>query len=239
MARRTCAPTRKKSARKKSARKTKDSNRARKFGRKIPRQEIPTPRGRPYVPIHRNYTPELLANGRRRYEETPEPVAAIAADFRIHAGSLRRLAYELRWVRFNMGPRELPQGSRLLAQAEALEAAGRQTPEDFAADLDHLEREVRAELASVTALREQLKGLPRRPRDGESTARTLSTLSEVLQKIHRMRCGLTSPDTDNDDLPADLDAFRLDLARRIEAFLESRPDEGDAGGDAARPVAAV
>ena len=127
MAKRTRAPARqsraakkarRKRARKKAAPKKKDSNRARKFGRKIPRQEIPTPRGRAYVPIHRTYTPELLANGRRRYEETPEEVAAIAADFRIVPGSLRRLAGLLGWVRFNMAPRQLPVASRLLAKAE-------------------------------------------------------------------------------------------------------------------------
>jgi hypothetical protein len=228
--RKTPAP--KKSAPKKSARKTKDSNRARKFGRKIPRQEIPTPRGRPYVPIHRSYTPELLANGRRRYEETREPVAAIAVDFRIHPGSLRRLAGLLGWVRFAMGPRDLPRGSRLLTQAETLEAAGRQTPGDFAAAIHQLERKVRAELASVTTLRERFKGLPRGPRESESTARTLPSLTQTLQKLQLMRCGLTSPDTDDDDLPADLDAFRIDLARRIDAFVASRAQPDDAARNA-------
>src|SRR6185503_7068355 len=122
MASKTRAPARARRPVRKGRRKI-DSNRARKFGRKIPRQEIPTPRGRPYVPVHRTYTPELLASGQRRYEDTDEPVAAIAADFRIHAGSLRRLARELGWVRFDRGPRELPVASRLLAKAEALEQA--------------------------------------------------------------------------------------------------------------------
>jgi len=229
--------TRKKSTCKKTTPKKKDPNRARKFGRKIPRQEIPTPGGRPYVPRHRTYTPELLANGRHRYEATPEPVAAIAADFRIHPGSLRRLAGKLGWVRFGMQPRDLPQAARLLAQAEALEAAAaNEPPEKLTVTLDGLEREVRAQLALVTAARERLQGLPPRPREGEASSRALSHLTAVLQKIHLMRCGLNPSDAYDDDFPADLDAFRDELARRIEAFMASRPDEDDAGANAAAPV---
>jgi hypothetical protein len=252
-----------------------DSNRARKVGRKIPKQEIPTPRGRPYVPIHRTYTPELIANGRRRYEETAEPVSAIAADFRIHPGSLRRLAGQLGWVRFGMQARDLPEASRLLAQAEALEASmqtldrhpearaqraskgdgqylkefGRSSfegglrpppqddgeslsPEHSPATVDALEREVRAQLALVTAARERLQGLPPRPREGEASSRALSNLTTTLQKIQLMRCGLNPSDNHDNDLPADLDAFRDELARRIDAFVASRTDARDAVADA-------
>jgi len=282
MASKTRAPARARRPVRKGRRKI-DSNRARKFGRKIPRQEIPTPRGRPYVPVHRTYTPELLASGQRRYEDTDEPVAAIAADFRIHAGSLRRLARELGWVRFDRGPRELPVASRLLAKAEALEQAlergtlpagesgdeetpslalplagggdttavgdaGAPSAEDIEAAraaraarmIDDLERETDEEITAVRALREALKGVPRRPREGEATARTLSTLTETVQKIHRMRCALTqSRPYDNDDMPADIDEFREALARKIEAFMESRPDEDfieDVDAEPARPV---
>ncbi len=45
---------------------------------------------------------------------------------------------------------------------------------------------------------------------------------------------------DYDDMPADIDEFRHELARRIDAFVASRPDGGgDAGGAAAAPVAAA
>ena len=268
MASKTRAPARARRAVRKG-RRTIDSNRARKFGRKVPRKEIPAARGRLYVPVHRTYTPELLASGKRRYEDTDEPVAAIAADFRIHAGSLRRLARELGWVRFDMGPRKLPAASRLLAKAEALEqaleqgtlpasesgdettpsltlplagggdtTAGRGEPEAARATraaraarmIDDLERETGAEITAVRALREQLKGVPRRPREGEATARTLNTLTETVQKICRMRSALTqSRPYDNDDMPTDIDEFRARLTRRIQAFLEAREAEGDGG----------
>jgi hypothetical protein len=96
------------------------------------------------------------------------------------------------------------------------------------------------ELATVEAMHAQRGKLPERPVDAVRTAQTLSSLTETLQKLQRLRCALPpSGSTDDDDMPADIDEFRNELARRIEAFLESRPDEDDAGGDAARPVAEV
>ncbi|MBI4367137.1 MAG: hypothetical protein HY543_09990 [Deltaproteobacteria bacterium] len=226
---------------------------------RIPASRTSVAARRPRVPAHRTYTPELLANGRHRYERTAEAVAAIAADFRIHPGSLRRLAYRLGWVRHNMGPRELPSAARLLAQADALEAAqvvGDATAapasraekgEELAAPPDkdpsgaptaifdtsaiaRLEAQVMEELATVEAMRAQLKGLPRRPREAEATARTLSTLTDTLQKLQRLRCAVPFSGPGDDDMPADIDEFRIDLARRIDAFVASRTEPGEADG---------
>jgi hypothetical protein len=55
--------------------------------------------------LERRYTPRLLAHARHRFERTPEPAAAIAADLGIHPRSLMRLAKKLRWVRRNVPPR--------------------------------------------------------------------------------------------------------------------------------------
>jgi hypothetical protein len=71
------------------------------------------------------------------------------------------------------------------------------------------------------------------------SARNLATLIQAMRALKGMR-GNTSTDTgpiedDDDDLPTDIDEFRDALARRIEAFMESRPDEGDIEpADAAR-----
>jgi hypothetical protein len=201
------------------------------------------------VPVQRTYTPELLANGRYRYEQTAEQVATIAADFGIHPGSLRRLGQRLGWVRYDMAPRALPAAARLMAEAARIETLSRppdgETPaaatEDIAGFdvtvIARLERQVMEELATVEAMRAQLKGLPRRPRDAETTARTLTALTDTLQKLQRLRCAVpqTGPNHDDiSDMPADLDAFREALAQRIEKFLASRTD-ADAFAD---PVAA-
>ncbi len=55
--------------------------------------------------LERRYTPRFLARARRRFERTPEPAAAIAADLGIHPRSLTRLAKKLRWARRNARPR--------------------------------------------------------------------------------------------------------------------------------------
>lgn len=206
------------------------------------------PKARRKVPTQRTYTPELLANGRVRYERTNEPVATIAADFKIHPGSLRRLATRLGWLRYNMAPRALAPAVRLMTEAQGLEAlcappvaaaapaAAEKTAGFDASVITRLERQVMEELATVEAMRAQLKGLPRRPRDAETTARTLTALTDTLQKLQRLRCAVPTAGQDHDDLPADLDEFRHELARRIDAFVASRTEPRHAARDAAASV---
>jgi hypothetical protein len=107
MARRTRAPARQSRAKPKGRR-----------GRAPACRKLPSRR----LPAHRTYTPELLANGRRRFEHTDESVTSIAADFGIHHYSLIRLAKREGWVRHARPQRTLPRAARLLAQAEALGA---------------------------------------------------------------------------------------------------------------------
>ena len=214
------------------------------------------------VPAHRTYTPELLANGQYRVEQTDEPWASIAADFGIQPYSMRRLAKRMNWIRPEKPPRDLLPAARLLAQADALEkgeggdarqpptfiaasssavaptaaappavAASAAPPVTDAAAIERLHQAVLEELATVEAMRAELRTLPRRPLDAERTARTISSLTDTLQKLQRLRCGLSTSGPNDDDLPADIDAFRLDLARRIDAFVASRTEPCDADGD--------
>lgn len=103
-----------------------------------------------------------------------------------------------------------------------------------------LHRAVLEELAVVEAMRAQLKREPQNPGDAERTARTLSNLTETLHKLQRLEC--TLPETerkDDDDMPADIDEFRNELARRIRAFVESRAERGDCDGTGAPRLAPV
>src|SRR5262245_27012740 len=102
-----------------------------------------------------------------------------------------------------------------------------------------LYRAVREELAAVETLRAQLKRAPKSPHDAERTARTLSSLTETLQKLQRLQCAAPQSGSHDDDMPADIDEFRTELARRIEAFVASRSDPGDNGGSIAAPVDAA
>lgn len=220
------------------------------------------------------YTPELLANGRRRYEQTTESVDAIAADFGIARRTLRNLADKEGWVRYVAPAHDLPAHARMLDEAAALEKAqaaethaqpsaflalplsggenesdacspsveastnlarppdapqaGEEplNPEQRAAMMDRLYRSVDRELAIVEAMRARLRNTPQAAQEAERTARTLANLTATFNKLERMRCGL--PDTDNDDIPTDIDELRQELARRIAAFMESRGDDEDA-----------
>src|SRR5262245_9433425 len=103
-----------------------------------------------------------------------------------------------------------------------------------------LHRAVLEELQVVEAMRARLKRKPQNPADAERTARTLSSLTETLQKLQRLQCALPETELkDDDDMPADIDEFRRELARRIRAFVESRIQQDDVGGARDPSLAAV
>ncbi|HZL30742.1 MAG TPA: hypothetical protein VFC54_06735 [Pseudolabrys sp.] len=67
-------------------------------------------------------------------------------------------------------------------------------------------------------------------------AQALATLIQAIRTLKGMRgSGRTDTgpieDDDDDDMPRDIDEFRRDLARRIDAFVASRSDAADADGD--------
>ena len=103
--------------------------------------------------------------------------------------------------------------------------------------IDRLEQLVLHEIASEEARRAQ-RGSERTPAATERGARTLAILTQTLQSLQRLRAGdpiyANPPDRDSihdDDMPHDIDEFRRDLARRIDAFVASRTDAGDAERD--------
>jgi hypothetical protein len=212
------------------------------------------------VPI--TYTPELLANGRYRYERTDESLISIASDFGVHRNTLRALVEREGWVRYKQPPRDLLPAAKLLARANDLNglpsAAGAAPIEEKTELQQHgsaengpalpppgdtimrLHRAVLEELGAVEAMRARLKREPQDPADAERTARTLSSLTETLQKLQRLQC--TLPETelkDDDDMPVDIDEFRRELARRIRVFVESRTERGNVDGAGTPLLASV
>jgi hypothetical protein len=199
------------------------------------------------------YTAEFLAEARRHVEQTPESTTSIAGTFGMHQSVLARLIEREGWIRPESSGRRrgLSPVMRLAAQADALVSAAPTSPStptptlplsgggsptaSVAPDtstIDRLEQAVLKELATVETMRASLGSEPLRPMDAERTARTLSTLTETLAKLRRLRLA-AQPQTgspDDDDIP-DIDAFRRDLARRIDAFVASRAGEGRADGD--------
>lgn len=88
-------------------------------------------------------------------------------------------------------------------------------------------RIVMAHLDEFEAVRRDGKLLPKHHLQ---TARALSILTEAFNRLQRLRAASNGSTYDDlADMPADLDAFRLDLARQIDAFIASRTNAGDAG----------
>ncbi|MCK9918583.1 hypothetical protein MXD81_56615 [Microbacteriaceae bacterium K1510] len=188
-----------------------------------------------------HYTPELLAHGRHRYENTEDSIADIAVEFGVHKATLARLAKRENWVRYVPPPRDVSGATRLATQAAALEEKGPATDVSAqqptasdpspVADAERVSREIERLIAGVSteldiyeAMRARLKHLPQSPLDAERTARTLSALTTTLHRLQRLRAGHieNTPHDDYDDIPTDLDAFRDELARRINEFVRSR-----------------
>jgi len=107
--------------------------------------------------------------------------------------------------------------------------------ERTASAIDRIERLVEQELAAEEAGRAQFGLLPRAPADAERCARTLAILTKTLQALAHMRGGAAEQgfrhDDDDDDMPADIDEFRRDLARRIDAFVAAETHGQDAHSD--------
>ena len=114
-----------------------------------------------------------------------------------------------------------------------LVGGGESAPPPLPSALERIERLVLRELAAEEAAREQLGPLPRTSADAQRCAGTLATLTQTLHALARLRGGFL-PDqgssNDDDDMPANIDDFRNELARRIDAFVASRTDGGDARG---------
>ena len=178
------------------------------------------------------YTPEFLAAAQRRYEDTNDSLAAMAAEFGVSERTINRMRDRGGWKRRSeRKPRELS-AVRLLDEATTLLAAPQAAPsqplppsEAGVSAVERIEKLVEKEIAAEEAARAQLGRLPRTRADAERAARTLATLTQTLNALRRLRCGTDRRDDDYDDMPEDIDAFRNELARRIDAFVTSRMGE--------------
>jgi hypothetical protein len=190
------------------------------------------------------FSPELEARGRYLFEETNASIADIAFELGIHKGTVPIVAKRRNWKRYVPPPHDVPPATRILVEADGLErrreavqsgsdgepalpaqpdGASGESESDLVA---RLRRAVLNELTVIESLRNRLKNEPQSRVAAERTARTLSTLTDTLQKLQRLQCAVPASGSLY-DIPADIDEFRNELARRIEAFVASRTDEGD------------
>jgi len=188
-------------------------------------------------------TAEALAYARKRYETTDQPVRTIAHDVGISRDKLYKIIKAEGWqLRRDQPPRGLSEALKLDLEvtaalnnkAEASQAENRGADPDAAQSLDsvaaRLEAQLDEQLREVESLRgEAAPARGKRSADAERLARTLAILAEALFKVRRLRQSGGSQATDDDDLPADPDEFRLALAARIEAFVRNWTDPALSG----------
>ena len=188
------------------------------------------------------YTPELLAQARHDFEHTERSKEARVRpwDGAVHSeqhGSARKMEAPC------AAAARCATAVHLRRKAEMLEASVAGSPPENISSVtangqgamptigdtvERLYRAVREELTAVESLRARLKSEPQGTQDAERTARTLSSLTETLQKLQRLKCAAPNTGSHDDDLPADIDEFRTELARRIEALSQAGLVDGDA-----------
>lgn len=110
---------------------------------------------------------------------------------------------------------------------------------DDAAVAAEIERAVERELKAIEAILAQVGDCDERTAFAERTARTLASLTRTLGAVRRLRpagkAGKAAKDEADadDDMPRDIDEFRRELARRIDAFVAGHADAAvpDGGGE--------
>ncbi|MEA2883167.1 MAG: hypothetical protein QOH32_2423 [Bradyrhizobium sp.] len=180
-------------------------------------------------------TAEALAYARQRYETTDQPVRTIADDVGTSPAKLYKIAKAEGWqLRKDRPPRGLSEALKL--DLEATDAENKPSESSRAkhgsagpdtSDADSVAARLEAQVEKQLRKVESLRGEPPRGKrsiEAERVARTLATLTETLFKVRRLRQPGNISGSNDDDLPADPDGFRLALAHRIEAFVRSRTD---------------
>jgi hypothetical protein len=119
------------------------------------------------------------------------------------------------------------------------------TPPGQSEIVPRLQGAVARVLPAIEATVARLAAGPMPPREMERAARTLTSLTRTLRELNELLSQHQArPACDcDDDMPEDIDAFRIELARKIDAFVASRTGEnsdtrpedatasGDRGGD--------
>ena len=171
--------------------------------------------------------PELLAEGKRLYEETDTPVHLIAKRMGIARSTFNYRIVDLKWTRRRASDD---------ARAAELPPPGAGTippsaPPPFEPPLPFAERLRRVLDAEMQVAERTLKVLgPASAAEAERTGRILALVSRTVQEIKATAEG-RADEADDDAVPGDIDEFREELARRIRGFIETRAGTPGGGGD--------
>ncbi|MGQ4272454.1 hypothetical protein [Terrihabitans sp. B22-R8] len=170
--------------------------------------------------------PEVKVQARRLYEETSLPVEAIAGMLNMKPRTFHSYRARWGWV------------ARLDRNGESDTGAADEVsilPTDALSDEALEERPSRAETIQrirdivereVSGVEQTLRRMDRlAPRgDAEKAARTLASLVKTLTELQRLDANAAEQAKEPDD-EIDIDEFRRELARRLDALCASRAAE--------------
>ena len=170
--------------------------------------------------------PELIADGKRLYEETDVPIHAIAARMGITRPTLYERIAEWKWT-----PRRYSSAELVEAVPAAVADEGVPLPSAERPPMPFTEWLPRIVAGQMAAIERTLNVLgPANSAEAERTARILATIARTVQEIKATAEGRVSTDeTNNDPVPRDMDVFRETLALRIRSFIDD--EQRGAGAD--------
>jgi hypothetical protein len=114
---------------------------------------------------------------------------------------------------------------RVPAATQAAPAEEASALDEPASIVPRLQNAVGRVLPAIEAIVVKLGTGSTPPREMERAARALASLTRTLRELNTLLSQHRAPAAYDDDMPEDIDAFRLDFARRIELFVASRTGE--------------
>ena len=192
----------------------------------------------------KTFTPEQIEAARLLYENPQTPLDEIAASLKITRRTLDARIAEWGWPPRAASPRN---GGRARSKSSGRRAkrtsTARKRPKPDArlrpdttcrpvgsreALAVRVQRVVERELDAIDSILSVLGAA--NSTEAERSARTLASLARALKEVMRLAAPEQASEPDEDDpMPRDLDEFRRELARRIEALAAEA--EGQAPGD--------
>lgn len=191
--------------------------------------------------------PDLIAQGRQLYEQTQTPLRDIAAMMGICRRTLENRIREFNWQRRRIASRpiDLHHAARGAAMAAMIDdddgAAAADvrpvSPQRRAAIAERIQCVVEREMEAVERVLAVIG--PADHVGAEGSARALASIARTLREIAALNLPdeevKDSDDADaDDDIPRDMDEFRLELARRLHAIIDAQSaaaERGDHGAD--------
>ncbi|MFY9735750.1 MAG: hypothetical protein WAU59_06050 [Rhodoplanes sp.] len=193
----------------------------------------------------KTFTPEQIKAARLLYENLQTPLDEVAASLKITRRTLEARIAEWGWPPRATSPQR--NGGRARNESFGRRAkrtrTARKQPKSKArprpdttrrpvgsreALAVRVQRVVERELDAIDSILSVLGAAD--STEAERSARTLASLARALKEVMRLAAPEQASEPDEDDpMPRDLDEFRRELARRIEALAAET--EGQAPGD--------